>query len=357
MLSCAVLDVGPVTSNAQEPPADDLQSQVEAILEASGLPGLAVAILEPGTPLQVATAGFADLERNIPIRADTPFLVGSISKNIFATIALVLVEEKRVSLDDPLSRFTDWPRGDDITIRMLLNHTSGIPDYLGSVAFSGVISATEGFFSTPRSTSAIYGMLPRREPTFDPGTSQAYSNTNGLLIGTIIEKVTGRALGEVLDERIVDPLELSHTYLYGQRTTDRPRARGYCKTARWGGTPTEPIDCSYADDALPDSADGSVVSTASDLLRYHQALRGGELLSSDMWAAMRRREPGLDNGLGYLLMDGPLGVHEGNVGRAMGHVAANIYYADLDLFVVMMANQGDGPMPLGQLMDRRYTRP
>ena len=97
-----------------------------------------------------------------------------------------------------------------------------------------------------------------------------------------------------------------------------------------------------------------VVASASDLLRYHQALRGGALLSEDSWETMRRVEPGIDNGLAYLIMTGPAGDHEGNAGRSMGHVSASIYYIERDLFIVMMLNRGDTPLPMARFLELRY---
>jgi len=121
----------------------------------------------------------------------------------------------------------------------------------------------------------------------------------------------------------------------------------------WVSEPGRLADCSFGDEALPNSADGSIVSSAVDLLRYHQALRGGALLGEASWEAMRRVEPGLVNGLGYNIMTGPLGDHEGSAGRAIGHLAANVYYLDRDLFVVMMLNQGDAPLPMRRFFELR----
>ena len=90
-------------------------------------------------------------------------------------------------------------------------------------------------------------------------------------------------------------------------------------------------------------------------MRYHQALRGGELLDDVSWETMRRVEPGQENGLGYLIMSGPLGDHEGNVGRAMGALAASLYYQERDLFVVMMLNQGDPQLPMRRFLELRYA--
>lgn len=331
----------------------ELQSQVDQLLEETGIPGIVVALAEgDGEPL-VAAVGYADMEQEIPLTSGTPFFVGSISKNLFATVALQLVEEGLLALDDPLSAYLEWPRGDEITIRMLMNHSTGIPDYFGSLGLNSREEVPD-FFATPHPPAEIFEMMPSREPTFDPGSEQRYSNTNGLLLGKVIEEVTGESLGEVLEERIVARLGLEDTYLYDATTFERDRARGYTGKPGWVEEEGGVVDCSFADEALPDSADGSVVASAPDLLRYHQALRGGELLGEAAWATMRRVEPGWVNGLNYLIMKGPLGDHEGNAGKSMGHVSASVYYLERDLFVVMMYNRSDAPLPMRRFLELRY---
>jgi D-alanyl-D-alanine carboxypeptidase len=346
-------DADPASQSGFPTATEILQSQVDQLLEETGVSGIVVALAEAGGEPIVAAAGFADRDRGIPLRPDTPLFIGSISKNLFATVAFQLVEEGLLGLDDPLSQYLDWPRGDEITVRMLLNHTSGIPDYFAALSLTGSQDGVPAFFSHPHPPTQIFEMMPSRDPIFDPGSNQRYSNTNGLLVGEVIEAVTGHSLGEVLEERIVSRLGLENTYLYEAKTFDRPRARGYCGMAGWVDEPGESVDCSFADEALPNSADGSIVSSALDLLRYHRALRGGGLLSDASWDAMRYVEPGLANGLGYNVMSGPMGNQEGSVGRAMGSLAANLYYLERDLFIVMMLNRGDAPLPMRRFLELR----
>lgn len=333
-----------------------LQRMVEELRKRDNLPGIAVALAEGRSSPVVATAGFANLGEALPVEPDTPFFIGSISKNFFATIALMLVDEGRLDLDGPLSAWVDWPRGDEVTLRMLMNHTSGIPEYLTKDLFESRGGGVPEFFTRPRSPSEILAMLPRQAPEFEPGSRQEYSNTNGLLVGQVIEKATGKPLAAIFEERIVAPLGLKHMYLYGQSTAGRFRARGYSARAYWGARDGELVDCSFADDALPDSADGSVVTNVLDLLRYHRALRGGELLRDASWKAMSTVEPGLHNGLGYLLGEGPLGPYAGNTGRTMGHVSASLYYPDHDTYLVMMINRGDARLLIGPFMETWIAR-
>jgi D-alanyl-D-alanine carboxypeptidase len=357
-LACSTSDSADTANSTptRNPPTEVevLRSQIERIREETGVPGIVVALVEEGGAPLAACAGYADTRQEVPLRPETPFFIGSISKNVFATIALQLVEEGRLRLDDLLSGFLEWPRGDEITIRMLLNHTSGIPDYFTALSLLGSQEEVPEFFSERHTPSQIIEMMPGREPTFEPGTQQSYSNTNGLLVGQVIEIATGKSLGKVLEERIASRLGLEHTYLYEEKTSARPRARGYCGMPGWVTAQGELRDCSFADEALPNSADGSIVTSAVDLLRYHQALRSGELLGEATWEAMRRVEPGMANGLGYLIMTGPLGDHQGNVGRAIGHLSANLYYLERDLFVVMMLNQGDAQLPMRRFLELRY---
>ncbi len=346
-----VLACSPGRPSAQE----RLQRMVEQLREWHNLPGISVAVAEGRSRPVLATAGFADLENAVPVEPDTPFFIGSISKNLFATVALTLVDEGRLDLEGPLSAWVDWPRGGEVTLRMLLNHTSGIPEYLTQDRFESPRGEVPEFFTRPRPPSEILAMLPSQAPAFEPGSRQEYSNTNGLLVGQVIEKATGKPLVTVLEERIIAPLGLKHMYLYGTTTAGRRRARGYSGEASWGAGDGELVDCSYADEALPDSADGSVVASAGELLRYHRALRNGELLSDASWTAMSTAEPGLHNGLGYLLGEGPLGPYAGNTGRSMGHVTASVYYPDHDTFVVMMINRSDTRLLIGPFMERWFA--
>lgn len=166
----------------------------------------------------------------------------------------------------------------------------------------------------------------------------------------MIRKVAGESLGETFDGLLARTLGLNEMYLYGKATADRDRAHGYSGSETWGASEGKLVDCSSADDALPDSADGSVVSSARDLLRYHQMLRQGEILSSRSWRDMRTVQTRFYNGLGYLHWEGPVRSVRGQRGKSMGHVAANVYYPDLDIYVVIMSNRRDVPLPLQQLL-------
>jgi D-alanyl-D-alanine carboxypeptidase len=324
-----------------------LQRLVDTLREEHNLPGISVALGKGTAPPIFAAAGFANLDGKVPVTPETSFFIGSVSKNLFATVALAMADQERLSLDDKLSKFVEWPRGDDVILRMLLNHTSGIPEWLTRDLFENRVEGVPEFFRSRHTPTQILAAMPSRTPAFDPGSKQQYSNTNGLLVGEIIREASGKKLGDIFDEFIVEPLALTHTYLYGEATIDRPRARGY---SDFESTDGAYFDCSFADEALPDSADGSVVASVGDLVRYHRALRNGELLSERSWKEMNTVDPGNHNGLAYLIGEGPFGPYAGNVGRAMGHVAFNVYYADHDLYVAVLLNHAESQLSLDQLV-------
>lgn len=338
------------------PETERLGVLVDQLRADHDIPGLSVAIATGDGQVLIAASGLADRDRLTPVTPDTPFFLGSVAKNFFATVALRLVDQGRLDLESPLSDYLQWPRGDEVTVRMLLNHTSGIPDYMTGQIFQ---SAGDGgipeFFRTVHPPTGLLAAIADRTLIFDPGSQQDYSNTNGLLVGEVIRKITGKPLATVLDEQITTVLGLQRMYLFGESTAHRPRAHGYSGASNWGATEGKLVDCSSADEALPDSGDGSVVAAAGDLLRYHQALRQGKLLSKESLAAMRTVQSPFHNGLGYLLNQGPFGRVEGNLGRSMGHIAANLYYVDLDAYVVILSNRSDVPLPLEPLLRQWFT--
>ena len=328
-----------------------LQELVEALRMENAIPGISVAIARGGSRPLLAAAGFSDVENEVPVTPETSFFIGSVSKNLFAAVVLMLSEEELIGLDDPLSKFIEWPRGDEVTVRMLLDHTSGIPEYMTEEIFQADEGDIPEFFKKRRSPTDILAMMPSHELLFDPGSKQDYCNTNFILVGLIIEKVTEKPLAVVLEERVAKPIRLERMFLYGESTAARARASGYSGATQWGAVDGELVDCTFADNALPDSADGSVVTSAADLLGYHRALRNGELLTPTSWEAMNTVKPGMHNGLSYLLGEGLFGPYAGNVGRAMGHVAFSVYFSDHDLYVVMLLNRGDSQIKLGQLLE------
>lgn len=268
-----------------------------------GYPGILVKTFEGGKTWSHA-AGVADLNTKKPMKTDFRFRIGSVTKTFTATVVLQLAGESRLNLDDSIEK---WLPGviqgngyDDkqITIRQLLNHTSGIANYTRSEDFN--------MMDTKRSYTAeeLVKMGISMPLDFAPGKSWAYSNTGYVLLGILIEKITGNSYAEEIEKRIIEPLELSNTFLPGNSSVipGTKHARGYVQLDR----ASEPKDVTYYNPSMASSA-GDMISTADDLNKFFSYLLGGKLLKEQQLKQMLTTVPtGVDelgdSGLGIFKM-------------------------------------------------------
>ncbi|SOD78602.1 serine hydrolase [Spirosoma fluviale] len=220
--------------------------------------------------------GLANMEWNIPNAPDTKFRLGSITKQFTAMLIMQLVEKKKLSLTGKITDYLpDYPKatGDKITIHHLLTHTSGIPNYTNFPKFFETLSRDP---VTPESFTKEFSGKPL---DFEPGTKFSYSNSGYFLLGTIIEKVTGKSYADVLTENILKPAQMANTG-YDLFSPILPkRATGYEKK---GSTY---VNSPYLDMSIPYAA-GSMYSTVEDLYRWDQVLYTDKLLSASGKATM-----------------------------------------------------------------------
>jgi CubicO group peptidase (beta-lactamase class C family) len=229
-------------------------------------PGAAVLVAQNGTILFEKGYGLASVEHLVPITADTKFRIGSITKQFTAAAILKLLEEGKLSLDDPLSKFIpDYPRGGEVSIRHLLTHTSGIhsytskPDFLASATVGATIEDHIGSF--------------KNDPyDFDPGQKFLYNNSGYFLLGFIIEKVSGRSYDDYLREAFFEPLGMKNTGVHTPTAILQHEATGY---AFEDGTWKKAIDW----DMSKAGAAGALYSTVKDLHLWNEALFAGKILS------------------------------------------------------------------------------
>lgn len=268
-----------------------------------GYPGILAKTSEGGKTWGYA-AGIADLRTKKPMKTDFRFRIGSVTKTFTATVVLQLAGENRLNLDDYIE---DWLPGviqgngyDDkqITIRQLLNHTSGIANYTRSKDFN--------MMDTKKSYTAegLVKMGISMPPDFAPGKSWSYSNTGYVLLGILIEKVTGNSYAEEIENRIIEPLELANTFLPGNSSVipGTKHARGYIQL----DGASEPKDVTYYNPSMGSSA-GDMISTADDLNKFFSYLLGGKLLKEQQLKQMLTTVPtGVDelgdSGLGIFKM-------------------------------------------------------
>jgi D-alanyl-D-alanine carboxypeptidase len=244
-----------------------------------------------------AAAGRADITSGRPANAAGYFRIGSITKTFVATVLLQLSDEGRLRLDDPIERHLPGlvPDGEHITIRRLLDHTSGLYDYAHEPGYSTNRWRGADRFRTyrPRQLLEIAFAHP---PNFPPGTGWRYSNTNYIPAALLIEKLTGRPYGEEITRRILRPLRLTQTIIPGTRPgLPPPHAHGY-EILPNGRT----VDATRMNPSL-DWAAGEMISTTRDLGRFFDALLGRRLTSKTALTAMRTTtatQAGYEYGLG-----------------------------------------------------------
>ncbi|QIG81576.1 serine hydrolase domain-containing protein [Stakelama tenebrarum] len=259
--------------------ASDIASAADAILAdawPTDGPGGAAIVTEHGATTYAGARGLADLATGRPIRPDTLFRLGSITKQFSAALMMQLVDEGNVSLDDPLTKFLpDYPGpGGAATVRQLLNHTSGIKSYTGIPGWMVEANTNRAF--TTQQMIAEFADLPL---DFEPGTDQRYNNSGYVLVGAVIEAVTGKPWHVALRERILDPLSITDIRYGVSETEFANRALPYT-TGNDGFVPAQKIHMS-----VPHAA-GALVGSVGALAKWSHALHHGKVISAQSYALM-----------------------------------------------------------------------
>ena len=337
-----------------------LQRDVAAI-RSTGVTGV-LAEVDDG---RLATrSGQARLGSSLAVPYDSYFRIGSATKTFVATVVLQLVAEGRVSLDDTVAKWLpgvvsgNGNNGSIITIRELLQHTSGIYSYSDDLP---LVATASGYYEqrfSPVAASQLVAIAMRHEPLFKPGTNWSYSNTDYVLLGMIIQKVTGRSWQQEVTDRIIVPLGLRHTLAPGTWPyLPSPHPDGYEQFTAAGPL----IDTTSADPAWAGAA-GGMISTASDLDQFIRALVTGRLLPA---AELKQMEttvpapgvvpglPGIRYGLGLMWI--PLSCGGGywtHPGDFLGYSTWDGVTPDgRDTAVVMASTETGGQPALQQHLD------
>ncbi|TXR99240.1 D-alanyl-D-alanine carboxypeptidase [Bacillus sp. SH7-1] len=284
-----------VSSSLQTSTQSDRTSVKNAIRDALqlGYPGILANISKGGKTWSYA-AGIADVRTKNPMKADFRFRIGSVTKPFIATVLLQLSGENRLNLDDSIEKWLpgviqgNGYDGNQITIRQILNHTSGIADYMNSKDFD-IMDTKKSYTAEEFVKMGI--SLP---PEFAPGKGWSYSNTGYVLLGILIEKVTGNSYAEEIENRIIEPLDLSNTFLPGNSSVipGTKHARGYIQL----DGASELKDVTYIN---PGSSDGDMISTADDLNKFFSYLLSGKLLKEQQLNQMLTTVPTDREGTGY----------------------------------------------------------
>jgi D-alanyl-D-alanine carboxypeptidase len=306
-----------------------LDDHLDAVLE-EGVPGAVVLAAGPRSTWAKA-AGVADLSTGAPITPDHRFRIGSVTKTFVATVVLQLVGEGALALDDEVGSIAEG-----VTLRQLLNHTSGVPDH-----YTDLDSLFEPYRQdpayrpslTPRAALEFVHARPR---LFPAGTGWSYSNGSYIVLGLIVEETTGATLREELRRRIVEPLGLEATDLPDDVPPPDDLARGYLAPDNpfLPGPGPSPVDVT---DIQPFGwGGGEMVSTVRDVARFLEALLGGELLSPSLRAELLTTvasdwEESEGYGLGIEQVSSLMGLADSPCGPAWGHLGFSFGYTTIAL--------------------------
>jgi CubicO group peptidase (beta-lactamase class C family) len=313
--------------------ARDVSARVRELGAVGAFSGI-VAAARGTTPIVVATAGYADRAAKTPFTPSTRFTIGSIGKMFTAAAVGQLVDAGRMSFDDVVGRYLpDYPNAtvrNKVTVGMLLSHTSGMGDFLArrtpSMMETGVARADE-----------FLPLYARDEPAFEPGTRWSYSNAGLALAGAIVERVSGEAYPDYLRAHVFRPAGMTNSAPNNVPRSDLHLVVPYTKMTERG-----PADAWRAAPRDIGSPAGGAISTAEDLVRFADALRGGRLVTSATFRAMVRQHgaPPRGGGYGYCM---EIAVESGRtiVGHGGGFpgVSTHLYLVlDSPYTVVALAN-------------------
>ena len=324
-----------------------LDAELDATRQRLAIPGVSATIVFRDGSTWTGTSGLADVARGVEVTDETAFAVGSVSKTYTAALILALARQNRLDLDAPAADYVA-PRPLDrrITVRMLLNHTSGLDDFFLHASIDKALQADR---AAPWSVKRTLNFVSK--PYFAPGTNWHYSNTNYLYLGIIAEGLTGRPLGTALQDAFFTPLGLDATWYQAGGQPPTATAHGY----RFVGTSrsAKPIDLSDGSPMMPftsvitaSGGAGAVAATSADAARWARLLYTGEVLGSDMTALMldgvaatAGYSPRVPYGLGVqsFPIDGRPTV--GHSGRLLGFRAAVRHMPNYGATIAVLTNQ------------------
>jgi CubicO group peptidase (beta-lactamase class C family) len=261
----------PTYQPSQADPARTVDGVVRAEMERQKIPGLAVAVVRGGAVVSAQGYGLANVEHDAPATPDTIFQSGSLGKMFTAAGVMLMVEDGKVSLEDPIGKYLpDAPASwKPVTIRHLLTHTSGIPDYT-----NGPLDLRKDYTEEQLATLA-YGA----KMDFEPGAQWKYSNTGYLLLGIVIRKASGKFYGDVLAERVFQPLGMTTTRVISESAIVRHRAGGYTLVNG------ELRNQNWVSPSLNTTADGALYFSLKDLVAWDAGVRAKRILSAASWTA------------------------------------------------------------------------
>lgn len=339
-----VLFLLPIFPAIAQDPTTSTQAALQQILDDqvdSKGPGVVLLVENPDDGVIVVSQGMADIENAVPIQRTDRFRIGSITKTFVATVLLQLQEEGELSLDDPAADYLpdevveSLANADIATVRQLLNHTSGIPDYsIVDEFWEEVANDPTHEWTAAEAITYAYGW----EASFKPGADFEYCNSNYLLLQLIINDITGESLARQLRSRIFDPLGMSSSYLEISETLPGGFTQAYGSEDDDGNSIIENVTKVNEGNGL---GDGGIISTVDDLAIFIHALLDGDLLEDASLTEMLNGTVLGDDyayGLGIYSTETPFGGFLGHSGATAGFLGEMWYDPDTGITVIALSN-------------------
>ena len=338
--ACASSSDAPATQTAPQPGAtreldsalaQRLDTAIEDAMDATGVPGVIVGLWGPDGQY-VRAFGVADTATGAPMRTDFQHRIGSVTKTFTVTAVLQLVDQGKLALDDTISAYVPGvPRGEEITLRQLARMQSGLPNYSASDAFTKELFEDPQRPFTPRQLLDFAFTQPN---AFAPGQGFEYSNTNTVLLGMTVEKVSGTSLPDYVHDHILAPLKLNHTSFPTDNAFGEPHAQGYTTDADDNEAVATDWNPSWA------WAAGAMISNLDDLRVWADALATGTLLTPETQEQRLQTvtQPPLPPADGYGLGLFSLAGWVGHNGSLPGYQTVVVRLADPATTLVVMTN-------------------
>ncbi|MFE2879564.1 serine hydrolase domain-containing protein [Streptomyces roseus] len=311
-----------------------LDAAIRKVMHETGVPGVTVGLWAPGKGSYVKTFGVADKATRAPMATDLHVRIGSETKTFTVTALLQLVDQKKTGLDDPIGKYvTGVPNGDRITLRQLAGMRSGLFNYSLDEDFIRRLQADPERGMTPRQ---LLDFSFRHPVQFPPGARFDYSNTNLILLGLVVEKVTGRPLHEVIAQDVLAPAGLRHTVFPTSAAMPDPYAHGYTDQTASGRIE----DSTHWNPSWAWAA-GAMISDLQDLRSWARTLATGRLLTPATQAERLKTTPmdipGAGYGLGIFNVQGWIG-HNGSI---PGYEVLPVYLPQARATMVILLNTDD----------------
>ena len=328
-----------VTMPLPEQQAKRITADVREAMKRFGVPGAVVMAIRDGRIVYVSAFGSKEAARDVPVLVDTRFEIGSITKQFTAASILQLQEAGKLQIDRPLADYLpDAPHAREVTLRQLLDHSSGLHDYLDVPA-----DQFDRLVTRPISYDDLIARIAGLPLNFTPGSRWSYSNTGYLLLGKVIEVVSGEPYCAYLQQHILKPLGMNETTTTAEEPMLANVARGY-RHADGAIQPAPIIDASWG------GAAGFLVTTVGDLAKWDAALMRGRVISPASYAEMTAGSGTSDYGLGLAV--GPMFGQPriGHTGGSIGFTSADEYFPRQKTRIIAFTNLGDEAPEAGEAL-------